>query len=158
MALAALFSTSSAINATLYGGTNVSYMIAKEGELPEIFDRKVWGRAVEGLFITAAAVIIITNTLNLEGIAMMGSALFLLIYTAVNVAHLRLYRATGASRPVIWVSIVGCSVSLIALFYYLVKNSPVTLIALFFVIIFSFSVEWAYRRISGRALRPRTPG
>ena len=51
IAIAALFSTSSAINATLYGGVNVSYFIAKEGELPEIFERKVWGRSTEGLFV-----------------------------------------------------------------------------------------------------------
>lgn len=30
MAVAAIFSTSSAINATLYGGANVSYIMAKE--------------------------------------------------------------------------------------------------------------------------------
>ena len=155
MAIAALFSTSSAINATLYGGANVSYMIAKEGELPEIFDRKLWGRAVEGLFITAAAVIIITNTLNLEGIAMMGSALFLLIYTAVNFVHLRLYRSTGANRLIIWASILGCFASLIALCYYLANNSPATVIVLIFMIGSSFFIEWTYRKISGRALKPR---
>jgi len=44
MTVAALFSTSSAINATLYGGANVSYMIAKEGELPEFFEGKAWGK------------------------------------------------------------------------------------------------------------------
>ena len=45
-AIAALFSTASAINATLYGGANVSYMMAKEGELPRIFKRKIWGKGV----------------------------------------------------------------------------------------------------------------
>ena len=36
MAIAAIISTSSAINATLYGGANVSYLMAKKGELPKI--------------------------------------------------------------------------------------------------------------------------
>ncbi len=36
VAVAALFSTASAINATLFGSANVCYMIAKEGELPTI--------------------------------------------------------------------------------------------------------------------------
>ncbi len=37
MAIAAIFSTSSAINATLYGGANVSYLMAKKGKLPRFF-------------------------------------------------------------------------------------------------------------------------
>jgi amino acid transporter len=44
MALAALISTSSAINAALYGGANISYTLAKEGRLPMFFERKVWKR------------------------------------------------------------------------------------------------------------------
>ena len=156
MAIAALFSTSSAINATLYGGANVSYMVAREGELPEMFDRKVWGRAIEGLFITAAVVIFVTNTMNLEGIAMMGSALFLVIYTAVNIGHLRLCTATGANRAMIWVSIVSCVAALITLGYYIIQSSPTTLMALLIAIILCFAFEWAYRRISGRTLSQST--
>ena len=41
MALAAMISTLSALNAGLYGSTNVTYVLAKEGELPEAFDRSV---------------------------------------------------------------------------------------------------------------------
>ena len=52
MAIAALLSTASAVNATLFGSTNVAYQIAKNGGLPPAFDRTLWGRDVEGLFIT----------------------------------------------------------------------------------------------------------
>jgi amino acid transporter len=48
IAIAALFSTASGINATLYGGANVSYMLAKNGELPPVFERRVWGRSTKG--------------------------------------------------------------------------------------------------------------
>jgi amino acid transporter len=37
IAIAALFSTASAINATLFGSANVCYMIARDGELPPPF-------------------------------------------------------------------------------------------------------------------------
>jgi amino acid transporter len=53
IAIAALLSTSSAVNATLFGAANVSYQVAKDGELPQIFTRKVWSRNSEGLFISA---------------------------------------------------------------------------------------------------------
>ena len=96
MAFAALFSTSSAINASLYGGANVSYMLAKEGELPVFFERKVWTEGHEGLFITSGLVILFANFLQLEGIGMLASASMLIIYIAVNVSHLRLLKETGA--------------------------------------------------------------
>ena len=51
VAVAALFSTASAINATLYGGANVSYMLARDGELPQVFARKMWYRSSGGLFL-----------------------------------------------------------------------------------------------------------
>jgi amino acid transporter len=66
MALAALFSTSSAINASLYGGANISYLLAKEGRLPLFFERKIWKKGTEGLFITSGLVILLVNFLPLE--------------------------------------------------------------------------------------------
>lgn len=155
MALAALFSTSSAINATLYGGANVSYTIAKDGELPEVFERKVWGKSTEGLFITAGLVILFANFLDLSGVAMLGSASFLLIYAAVNVAHLRLHKETGANPYIIWASIIGCLSAFSILTYYVLNHLPLTLIVLVIVLILSFFGEWIYRKYSGRTLKIR---
>ena len=156
VAIAALFSTSSAINATLYGGTNISYTIAKKGELPKYFKRKIWGRNSEGLFITAGLVVLIVNLFNLEGVALMGSALFLFIYAAVNMAHLRLYRETGANPYLIWLSIIGCFASLGILVYYEIKSSPFTVVVLLAVFILSFIGEGCYRNYSQRLLKTRT--
>lgn len=155
MALAALFSTSSAINASLYGGANVSYLIAKEGELPLIFERKVWKRSTEGLFITAGLVILFTNFLNLEGLGMIASASLLIIYVAVNLAHLRLYRETGAKPYLIWSSLLSSVIFLVILLYYQMVESATTLVLLASIIALCFVAEWAYRRYSGRSLKKR---
>jgi len=155
IAIAALFSTSSAINATLYGGANVSYMIAKEGELPAFFERKLWERNTEGLFITAGLVILFANLLNLNGIAMLGSSSFLLIYGAVNFAHLKLYKETKANPYLIFLSILGCAFTLIILTHYEIKNSPETIIVLIAVLVLSFVAEWTYRKYSLRTLKTR---
>ncbi|MDA3883172.1 MAG: APC family permease, partial [Bacteroidales bacterium] len=40
--IGALFSISSALNATIFGGANIAYSLAKDGELPDFFERKVW--------------------------------------------------------------------------------------------------------------------
>jgi len=48
IAVGALFSTASAINATLFGAANVSYMIARHGELPRVFSLKLRQNATGG--------------------------------------------------------------------------------------------------------------
>jgi len=146
IALAALFSTASAINATLYGGANVSYLMAKKGELPEYFNRKTWGNAREGILITSGLVLLFTVTLNLSSVAMMGSALFLIIYAGVNIAHLNIYKETGANRYIIWLAIMGCLFSLAVLMYYEFLNLPFTLSLLIVVVYLSFLIGWSYRR------------
>jgi amino acid transporter len=156
VAIAALFSTSSAINATLYGGANVSYTLAKDGELPRVFERKIWGKSSEGLFLTAGLVILFVNLFKLEGIALLGSASFLLIYAAVNLAHLRLTKDTGASPYLIWASIIGCFASLGVLVYYELAKSPLTVVILAAVFFLAFVAEGGYRKYSQRLLKTRT--
>ena len=84
IAIAAMLSTASAINATIYGAARLSYIIAKDGELPEALEHKIWGRPVEGLLITSAATLLIANLADISSMSIMGSAGFLLIFAAVN--------------------------------------------------------------------------
>ena len=84
IAIGALFSTASAINATLFGAANVSYMIARDGELPKIFSRSHLAPKQGGLLITSALVIMFILFFDLSGVAMMGSGAFLLIYACVH--------------------------------------------------------------------------
>ena len=50
IAIGALFSTASAINATLFGAANVSYMVARDGELPKVFSTDHLARKYRGTF------------------------------------------------------------------------------------------------------------
>jgi amino acid transporter len=77
IAVAALFSTASAINATLFGAANVSYMIARDGQLSEKFASTEWRDATGGLLITTLLTIVFILFFNLSGVAMMGSGAFL---------------------------------------------------------------------------------
>jgi len=155
--IAALFSTSSAINATLYGGANVCYTIARDGELPRFFERKIWGRGSEGLLITAGLVILFTNGFGLDGIAMMGSASFLIIYGAVNLAHLRLLDKTGARASIIWASTIGCIAFLGILVRHLITANPAALWTLASILAFCLVAEWVYRRFTRRTIAARQP-
>jgi amino acid transporter len=154
--IAALFSTASAINATLYGGANVSYMIGRHGELPAFFERKLWRNSFEGLFITAGLVILVTNLLDLGGIAVLGSAFFLIVYSAVNIAHLRLLDSTKAKAGIIWLSLATCVAFLFVLLYRESLKSPRTLTVLTLVAAGCFIGEWTYRHFTRRVLRTRS--
>jgi amino acid transporter len=149
MAVAALFSTASAINATLYGGANVSYVLAKNRQLPAQFNRRTWHNSREGLFITAALVLIFANFFQLGGIAMMGSAAFLIIYGSVNVAHLKLRQETGGNKYIILASTLLTVATLVLLIYYLARNSLTTLITLIIVLCLCFLAEIVLQRVLG---------
>lgn len=156
MALAALISTSSAINASLYGGANISYLLAKEGRLPFFFERKIWKRGTEGLFITSGLVILLANFLPMDGIGMLASTSLLIIYIAVNVSHLRLLEETGAKRWIIQISLLSNLVFFGVLIYYEFMSSKLTMELLLITVFFCFSVELVYRKFSGRKIKERT--
>jgi amino acid transporter len=152
IAVAALLSTASAINATLYGTTRVSYVIAKEGELPEILDREVWQRPIEGLLITSALTLLVANLFNLSSISTMGSSGFLLIFAAVNYANFRL-AVKECSRN--WLSLIGTIICLIALVVLIIQRattSPAEIMVLVVMVAISFLIELIYRRLTGRTI------
>lgn len=155
IAIAALFSTASAINATLFGSANVCYMIARDGELPVGLSRTEWKDATGGLLLTAALVVVVMLIFDLSGIAMMGSAAFLLIYAAVNAGHLRVRDQTGASAIIIWLSLLTCLAMFAILCVYTYQEQPRAIAALILIAAASFAAEWAYRRWTGRRITER---
>jgi amino acid transporter len=153
IAIAALFSTASAINATLFGSANVCYMIARDGELPSGLARTEWQQATGGLLLTAGLVVLVTLCFDLSGIAMMGSAAFLLVYAAVNAGHLRVTRQTGANAAIVWLSIITCLGMFAALSAYIYQQQPAALAALAIFAAAAFAIEWGYRRWTGRTIK-----
>jgi amino acid transporter len=159
IAIAALLSTSSAVNATMFGAANVSYQIARDGQLPATFTKARWNRHVEGLFITAGLSVVFVLAFNLGPIAMMASAAFLLVYAAVNVAHLRLRAETGAKTWLIVAAVVACLGMFLLLMVYTVRNAPAAAwITLLATLGAAFAIEVAYRSRTGRRFRTLREG
>jgi amino acid transporter len=152
IAIAALFSTASAINATLFGSANVCYMIARDGELPARLSQIEWKQATGGLLLTAALVVVVMLFFDLSGIAMMGSAAFLLIYAAVNGGHLLVLKQTGANAIIVWLSMLTCLAMFAILAVYTYQQQPAAIAALVGIAGASFAAEWGYRRWTGRRI------
>jgi amino acid transporter len=157
IAVAAMLSTASAINATLYGAARINYIIAKDGELPEFLEHKVWNKPVEGLLVTAGLTLLVGNLFSLENISMMGSAGFLVVFIAVNIANAVRYRETGSRRFISVAGALTCTAALGALVWQRAGADSVSLWALAAIVALSVSIEGGYRLLSGRRLRAYLP-
>jgi amino acid transporter len=157
IAIAAVLSTSSAINATLYGAARLSFTIAKEGELPEILEKKIWHRPAEGLLITGGATLLMANLFDLSSISTVGSAGFLIIFAAVNIANIRLRNRTNGSAVISTLGSIACIGALAVLIWQTVTTNPARVLALVAMIGLSFAVEGIYRLVREHEidLRPR---
>jgi amino acid transporter len=144
--IAALLSTASAINATLYGTARFSYLMARYGELPKTLEKDIWGRPLEGLFITAGVTLVIANLLDLRSISTMGSAGFLLIFAAVNYANVKLCSCTRVKKAVSYTAMAVCLGAVVALVAETAINAPGTIWVLVLMIVLSFGIELVYRK------------
>lgn len=148
--IAAVISTASAINATLYGAAKFTYVIAQSGELPSEFESNIWNRPLIGLVVTSLGTLVIANTVNIEGISLMGSATFLIIFFFVNLANVRLAAETGGSRVISLIAAALVGLSFLAMIYYAATHFADQLLILGGMIVLALSVEVLYLR-----LRPR---
>jgi hypothetical protein len=151
VAVAALLSTTSAINATLYGTARLSWTVARSGELPEAFDKKVWDRPIEGLLVTTGLTLVVANAFDLNSIALTGSAAFLIIFAAVNAAAARLAKRT-AQRVLAVVAATACLASLVALILEERSQNLRGVVIVGGLVAGSFALEALYRKITRRVI------
>jgi amino acid transporter len=90
VAIAALFSTTSAINATLFGTARLAHKIASKGELPQLFSfRNKNGVPTWSLVTIACLTATFTALGTLEEITSFASIAFALVFGTVNYICLR---------------------------------------------------------------------
>ncbi len=154
MALAALLSTSSAINASLYAVTNVTYRLARLGELPGVFGKPV-GHSREGLVISSAIIMVMAIFFDLSSIAAIGAISTLAIHMIVHIGHLRLIRETGASRGLV-VAAIAVNLGAISLsVIYLSSRQPSILVWIGAAFALAFAIEIGLRLVTGRVVVKR---
>jgi len=128
--VAALLSTASAINATLYGTARLTVVIAVDGELPSELERTIAGRPLLGLLITAVTSLLIANLIPLSALSSLASAGFLIIFTCTNAANVRMADRTASRRWLSQVGVVVCVGALVALVVHIATTSPLDLVLL----------------------------
>jgi len=153
VSVSALMATLSAINATIYGNARLGYMLAKDGELPDFLERKTWSRPVAGVMATSIASLLLANTIDLDSIAMMASGGFLLIFTIVNLACLRLAKEVHANRIICGIAAFLCAAALVTLVSHALQTAPVAVACMAVMVAGAVGFELIYPRIVGRPLR-----
>lgn len=144
--IAALISTFSAINASLYGGSRVSYEIAEDDELPNQFMHQLWNQPI-GLLITAFLTLVLVNTLQLESISTAGSVGFLLIFAIVNYVGFKLAKDTGSQKSIPLIGTILCFLAMITLLIQHYSTSKIDVYIALSIILFSFALEFFYKKI-----------
>jgi len=149
MGIAALFSTSSAINATLYGPVHMLQETAKAGQAPELFEKPFRGHeSGYALLITGALILLISNVLNLEAIAETGSMIFLIIYFMVNLANFKLRKETGSHPVLVLVAAGSMLVALCILIYHELTHKGLSVYILLAVTLLAFAYQWIHRKLN----------
>ncbi|ASJ04698.1 amino acid permease [Thermococcus barossii] len=95
--LAAIFSSTSALNATIYSSTRVLFAISRDGRLPRIFSRIHRVRRVPHYALFASSLIVLTVALifPIEDVAASADIVFLLIFLLVNAAVIKIRNERG---------------------------------------------------------------
>jgi len=153
--IAALLSTASAINATIYGGGRTAYLVAKHGEIPEFFETKI-EYGFEGMIIIGLLGIIFATLFNINNISVAGSLGFLIVFALVNLANFKLYKETGANRFISGFGTLLCFGAAIVLVTYNVLHAPDSLM-ISSIIIFSvglFSIIYKKFRKKAEYIAP----
>lgn len=154
VAVAALFATASAINASLYSVTNVTYRLATLGELPRAFGKPI-GHSKEGLVVSSGLIILLATFFDLSQIAAIGALSMLIIHLTVHVGHLRLLHETRAMPAMIVLAIVANAATIGLGLYHIAGTSPLLLLWIggFFVV--AFATELLLHAVADRTVKVR---
>lgn len=150
--VAAMLATISAINATIYGNARLGFILAKDKELPDIMERKVWNQP-SGVLIVSAISLCMANLLDLQSIAVIASAGFLLIFAAVNLAGATLSSKIEARKKPMLLGFVVCLGALVTLLWRSASDNPSACWSFFGFMAGAFLFEVIMRKINGSKRR-----
>ncbi len=152
MAATALLATASAINATLYAVTQISYTLAKDGDLPEEYTYNVFHNT-EGLIISVLLVLPMVIFFKLGEIATIAAIAVLLIQGFTHIGHLFKFKETGAKMILLLLAIIGTFGAAGFSIDYTSRTIPNIYLAIFALFFIAFIFEVLLRLISQREIK-----
>jgi amino acid transporter len=157
MSVTALFATAGATNAGLYPAPGLSERLAQTGLFPPLMARKFGGRLSAGLAFQAVACLVLALVFKLDAIASIGSAVALLIFTLITVAHFRVRAETGASALVLSLAVASAAVVLVTFVFTSLIHEPASIVTLLIILALGIGLDygWSWRKGHPGRRQPR---
>ncbi|MBP2472041.1 amino acid transporter [Crossiella equi] len=134
MAVAALLSTASSVNANIYAATGSTAQLARAGTFPPVFGARARVGGTRGLVISVAVVLLLANLVDLTAIASLGSVVALTIFLVTAAAAFRLRAEIRARTWVLVVAIALTAAVLVAFVADTAQSAPETFVAMIAVL------------------------
>lgn len=142
--IAAAFSTSSAINSTLFATARLAHTVARAGELPgSVAHLNKAGVPDRAIIVLGSLAALLAATGSLVTLVSAASLTFLVTFTIVN---LLAFRQRAGSRVVTLLGALGAFAATIALTIQLTQDEPAALAYLVVMIAASLTGRWLSRR------------
>jgi amino acid transporter len=148
MSVTALFATAGATNAGLYPAPGLCEHLASIGQFPPLLGRRLGGRVSVGLLVASAVIVGMVIGFDLSAIASIGSAVALMIFALVTVAHLRVYRETGAKAWVLVLALAVIGITLLTFLITTLADEPASIVTLLAILVLSVGLDigWSRKR------------
>src|SRR5690349_13700391 len=146
MSITALFATAGATNAGLYPAVGLCDRLAETGQFPPLMARRLGGRVSSGLLIQAVACLVMALLFKLDAIASIGSAVALLVFTLITVAHIRIRAETGANVVILVAAIAAAAVVLVTFVFTTLIHEPASIVALVVILGLSIALDYWWKR------------
>lgn len=149
--LAALLSTASAINATLFGAGRLAMTMSTEGAIPKVFSHKERTKDIPwvSLVVISAITLFFVNSADLTVISSFASSTFLLIFAAINLSAIRLRKWISIGLAVPLAGLLATLSSWVVLFFYLLRTNwnALTWICVFYLGVMAAELLYSERRM-----------
>jgi amino acid transporter len=154
MSVTALFATAGATNAGLYPAPGLCDRLVETGQFPPVMARR-FGRLSAGLAIEAIACLILAVVFKLDSIASIGSAVALLIFTLITVAHLRVRKETGANALILWLAILAAGAVLVTFVFTTLIHEPASIATIAVILMLGVALDFGWKRSKAAAAGKR---
>ncbi len=154
ISLTALMSAASSINANLYSTANMTLLLAKDGELPNFTGRKLWHAGTAGLLTTSILILLVANFLDLSRIAILGSIVYLIVYSVVHLGHLKsLTLETNASKIIVGLAFLSNFTVLVIFSIQTIKQDPIVFFVIIALLLISIIIEIYMQNVNKRIIK-----
>jgi amino acid transporter len=151
IAVAAMLSMSTSVNANLYAATGSTKKLAEARLFPPVFGQLAHVGGTRGLVISVVAVLLLVNLVDLSAIASLGSVVALAIFLVTASAAYRLRTEIEARTWVLVAAIALTAVVLVVFAVDTAQTAPETFTAMIAILALAVVLDLVWTRVRRRA-------